>query len=236
MIKKWQELDWAKCDYCGSSSIIALTSADKGGFVYDKDYVLCTECAAKGDISTYDFGRAKVVWRKVPHKKDLSECMAHHEHHANVRKKHAKETRKLIGIMDHQSMSRGEDYENDIRDFNLKQAEFDEEFSHKHQKWAVAICEAIKNPQYHDDLQINVFYQNGDPPFICGIKGKATISILTEIEQDMIDNLEIFNRGNGDYLFSTKHQQGQQSFPETGQWDFPPHWEFDLIAHQQANS
>ena len=24
------------------------------------------------------------------------------------------------------------------------------------------------------------------------------------------------------------HQEGQMSFPETGQWDFPPHWEMDI--------
>lgn len=24
------------------------------------------------------------------------------------------------------------------------------------------------------------------------------------------------------------HESGQMSFPETGQWDFPPHWEMDV--------
>lgn len=31
------------------------------------------------------------------------------------------------------------------------------------------------------------------------------------------------------YLISNMvHQDGQMSFPETGQWDFPPYWEFDF--------
>lgn len=26
------------------------------------------------------------------------------------------------------------------------------------------------------------------------------------------------------------HQAGQMSFPETGQWDFPPHWEMECVV------
>lgn len=32
-----------------------------------------------------------------------------------------------------------------------------------------------------------------------------------------------------DYLISNMvHQDGQMTFPETGQWDFPPYWELDF--------
>ena len=29
-------------------------------------------------------------------------------------------------------------------------------------------------------------------------------------------------------ITNLKWDKGQMSFPETGQWDFPPHWEFDI--------
>ncbi len=29
-------------------------------------------------------------------------------------------------------------------------------------------------------------------------------------------------------LENFSHQEGQMTFPETGQWDFPPHWEMDI--------
>ena len=39
------------------------------------------------------------------------------------------------------------------------------------------------------------------------------------------------------------HQDGQMSFPETGQWDFPPHWEMnitvtkvELFKHEDQNT
>jgi len=52
---------------------------------------------------------------------------------------------------------------------------------------------------------------------------------MEQIEQDMIDNPEIFDRGDGEYLFTATYQEGQQSFPESGMWDFLPHWELELI-------
>jgi hypothetical protein len=84
-----------------------------------------------------------------------------------------------------------------------------------------------------NDLKIKLFYLNGDPPFIFEIYGKATIDILEEIEQNCIDNFEeIFNKGEGSYLFEVTREEGQISFPETGQWDFPPYWELNLIEYK----
>jgi len=39
-------------------------------------------------------------------------------------------------------------------------------------------------------------------------------------------------------VFNIQHVEGQMSFPETGQWDFLPHWEYDveLIFIERLNN
>jgi len=95
--------------------------------------------------------------------------------------------------------------------------------------WQAARERQASMPFNETNLKIQIFYQQGDDPFICGVYGGITQDILAEIEKDTIDNLDLFDRGDGDYLFLAMPRQGQQSFPETGQWDFPPHWELELL-------
>lgn len=83
-------------------------------------------------------------------------------------------------------------------------------------------------------LQIRAYYEGGEP-FICGVRGDATIEALKEMEAIMIANAgEMFTSGDGDYVFNARHCDGQRSFPETGQWDFPPYWEFERVGFEAA--
>lgn len=83
-----------------------------------------------------------------------------------------------------------------------------------------------------EPLLVQIFKQDGDPPFVCGFRGNP-IDVLDEIQRDYIDDDELhsdlFVNGDGDYLFRIVHQPGQQTFPETGQWDFLPYIELDLV-------
>jgi hypothetical protein len=55
---------------------------------------------------------------------------------------------------------------------------------------------------------------------------------------------EAIEHGSVDFIATNViHQDGQMSFPETGQWDFPPHWEMDievakveLFKHEDQNT
>lgn len=39
------------------------------------------------------------------------------------------------------------------------------------------------------------------------------------------------------FVSNVSHEPGQMSFPETGQWDFPPHFEFDIkqVSSEKAD-
>ena len=88
-----------------------------------------------------------------------------------------------------------------------------------------------KFPSDSKNLIIQVFYLNGEEPFICGINGRITQNDLEEINGALFeqDIGETFNNGEGDYLFKVTREPGQQTFPETGQWDYPPYWQLDFI-------
>jgi len=56
--------------------------------------------------------------------------------------------------------------------------------------------------------------------------------IFEEAIRDInVNNIEIDLSGTGCVNFEINnitYCEGQMTFPETGQWDFPPHWEFDF--------
>lgn len=79
---------------------------------------------------------------------------------------------------------------------------------------------------------VQIFKQAGEMPCVHGFRGNP-IEVLDEIQRDYIDDDELhsdlFASGDGDYLFRIVHQPGQQTFPETGQWDFLPYTELSLV-------
>ena len=75
---------------------------------------------------------------------------------------------------------------------------------------------------------IEVFYQAGDPPFICGVNGNATTSILLEIEEGLSEDEQYtFDKGDGNYLFKTTRDPGQ--YDNEGWCEIPPYWDLDLV-------
>jgi hypothetical protein len=49
---------------------------------------------------------------------------------------------------------------------------------------------------------IEVFYQAGDPPFICGVSGHMTYDMFDKIEAQLeAEELELLTSGDGTYLF-----------------------------------
>ena len=81
-------------------------------------------------------------------------------------------------------------------------------------------------------LVISVLYQKGDSAFICGAHGP--IGGIEDIEQDMNDNtVELFESGDGYYLFKATHERGQ--YGDYGRCEFQPHWELTLLEYRKIN-
>jgi len=81
---------------------------------------------------------------------------------------------------------------------------------------------------------VEVFYQSGDDPFVCGAQGHVTPDVLEEIEKGLKDERDdgTFDKGDGSYLFRATHQEGQ--YGDEGRCEIPPHWELDFIAFKPS--
>lgn len=78
---------------------------------------------------------------------------------------------------------------------------------------------------------VEVFYQKGDDPFVCGLNGSTNggMGMIDEIEKDMIDNKEdAFPHGDGQYLYIATWEPAQTG--EYGRIELPGYWDLDLIA------
>jgi hypothetical protein len=67
---------------------------------------------------------------------------------------------------------------------------------------------------------VQVFYQSGDDPFICGVVGNLP---LDDIEKELFDDefIEgVFNRGDGDYLFEVYQEHDETDFGVHSWWDY----------------
>lgn len=77
-------------------------------------------------------------------------------------------------------------------------------------------------------LTVDVYRAEGDDPFICAVRGKATIEVLTEIEAAIREHAD-FGKGDGVYRFEPTWFAGQ--FGEYGQCELRPGWGFDEIGY-----
>jgi len=88
-------------------------------------------------------------------------------------------------------------------------------------------------PSDRERLLVEMFYQTGDSPFICGVLGHATLDALQEMETDVAVNAdEYFTKGDGTYLFDATSQPGQ--YGEFGRCEILPHWELELLLYRQV--
>jgi len=78
------------------------------------------------------------------------------------------------------------------------------------------------------DPLIEILFQEGDPPFICGVNGMVTTGVLDKIESDVTENaVNYFDQGDGVYLFEASYFSGQ--YGEFGRCELAPCWELDLV-------
>lgn len=92
-------------------------------------------------------------------------------------------------------------------------------------------------PYDSSELIIQVEYFEKRTPFICGVSGPITLEVFEQIEEEVEEVGEDgFTHGDGDYLFKATLEPGQQTFPETGQWDYPPYWQLDFIEFRSIQN
>lgn len=78
-------------------------------------------------------------------------------------------------------------------------------------------------------LLVNVLFQQGDDPFIFAVHGRATVADLSQIESDVRDNLEMFDKGDGEYQFNAFYFSGQ--YGEYGRCELPSGLELSLARY-----
>jgi len=86
--------------------------------------------------------------------------------------------------------------------------------------WAILECHELKEDMWGIGIINGLHYSELDE-----IHDALKEEILEsfDVEKDFPPNCSI------DFIAkNVSHQEGQMSFPETGQWDFPPHYEMDI--------
>lgn len=91
--------------------------------------------------------------------------------------------------------------------------------------------DSLVMPSDGKSLQIEFFYlAGGEDPFICGVNGAATTTILAEIEDEIVkDPGDLFDQGEGSYLFKACYEKGEYS-PIDGRCENAPYWDLTLVS------
>lgn len=80
-----------------------------------------------------------------------------------------------------------------------------------------------------ESVWVEVFYSEGDDPFICSISGQITVEQLNLIQSEMLEYREdYFEKGSGLYVFRCAHYQAHHD--NVGMTE-PAHWETDLESY-----
>lgn len=82
-----------------------------------------------------------------------------------------------------------------------------------------------------ESVFVEVFYSEGDEPFISSVSGQITIEQLSLIQSEMIEYSEdYFEKGSGLYVFRCSHCQAY--YDNVGMTE-PAHWETDLESYSE---
>ena len=83
-------------------------------------------------------------------------------------------------------------------------------------------------PSENTTLFVQVFYQKGDDPFICGVNGPITDLTFDQIHSELeeYEQTELFNRGDGNYLFRASYEPEQRG--EYGAIEHAAYWQLDI--------
>ena len=79
-------------------------------------------------------------------------------------------------------------------------------------------------------IELAVFYQSGDDPFICGINGMIDTISLNEIEMDLVGDAWDFEDGSGTYFFEAERILEQVG--DGGRIEIGAHWELAQMYYE----
>lgn len=83
-------------------------------------------------------------------------------------------------------------------------------------------------------LQVGVYYDEGDPAFICRVNGRATVGVLSDIEAQINDDVDAsLLKGNGVYLFDVGYIEAQRG--EYGRIELAGYFDLTLIEFTEVN-
>ena len=94
----------------------------------------------------------------------------------------------------------------------------------------------IVMPSDRKELYVEFFWINGTPPFICGADGAFTISVLEEIEAQLLDGCtaeECFGKGEGQYLYKAFYEKAEYEGPYM---THPAYWDLTEISFKAVDA
>ena len=83
-------------------------------------------------------------------------------------------------------------------------------------------------PSDREETFIEVFSQEGDPAFVCGLYGRTNGDMIEQIEKDLSDNRGFMEKGDGRYLYRVAYEPAQVG--ECGRIELPGYWDLSLVA------
>ncbi len=89
-------------------------------------------------------------------------------------------------------------------------------------------------PSDRNETIIEVYYMKGDHLFICGIIGKANTDTILEMEKQMAEDTDIFDKGSGRYLYNAWIEEEEKD--HYGCVVFPGYWWFEPVAFKSLDS
>lgn len=76
-----------------------------------------------------------------------------------------------------------------------------------------------------------VFFQQGDDPFISAVRGRICVEQLEAAQRDFRENLpDELEQGDGIYTFDFYYEKGQ--YDEWGRCEIAPGWGFDFVSYK----
>lgn len=79
---------------------------------------------------------------------------------------------------------------------------------------------------------IEVFYLEGESPFVCGVNGGIGDDMIEEIEKDLAESFEFMDKGAGTYLYRAAWQLPQVG--DEGRIELPGYWDLELVRFQSV--
>lgn len=92
--------------------------------------------------------------------------------------------------------------------------------------------DAAPFPADAKEMWIQVFCQEGHPPFVCGAHGWIAVWAIAELERDTL--ADECDRGDGDYLFKANHRDAE--YAPDGCVMNRAHWELELFRFRPTGS